>query len=571
MKYYFIFLLLLGLVQPAGAVTYEDWIASYGLSGADAAVTADPDHDGVPNLMEYALSGMGPNVHDEMSASLPRMAFVRRTGVEIGDWEFASFTVPPTNGTGGVWHVALQFAPRPGVEGIRYVPQISDDSTLRRWFDGRSAIRSESYPGLILSVGLRQGQRHKRGFMRLQVVQDATVGDALMGLAVGGLNAQALDVGTATNLPRVISAASSSAVAVDDITVTRSVGAVTVTDFVWNWTADSHNLLATAVTRSSSDVGVIVPHVTDPYRWTWVSNGTATLNLVTAGATYTAAVTTSTATGVTADTYQSSTPVSLRADVESVIDTKLVGKFPDTGLPIYSTQDHAGGVYVRNVNCWAAGVDLTPLSPWNSSMGAFGAGTLISPRHVVFATHYVPAVGCTMRFIQADNTVVTRTLTAVVALTNSADYYPDITVGVLDSDVPAGIGFCKVLPDNWASYLPTLSARSLPCVSADQQERLLIRGLNTLTYPPGNRANYSMPADMQRRAFYADVISGDSGNPACVIIGDKLVLLNLWTFGGGGTGTHVTAFRTAIQAAMTTLGGGYTTLTNVDLSSYTTF
>lgn len=572
MKYFSLIFLVAGLMAgPVQAITYADWIASFGLSGADALATADPDHDGVANLMEFALSGMGPNVPDAQSASLPRMAFVRRTGTGIGDWEFASFTQPPTNGYHGCWHVALQYAPRPGVEGIVYVPEVGDLS-LRRWFDGRSAIRSEVYPGSVLSVCLAQGQRHKRMFMRLTVEQDDGVGVALDGLVVGGLSAQALDVGTATGTARVISEASSSVVAVDDINVTRSVGATTVTDYIWNWTPNSHNLLAVDVTRSSSDAAVIVPHATDPYRWTWVSNGTAELKLTTASATYTAAVTTSTATGATADTYLSSTAVSLRADVESIIDTLLTGKSPSTALAIYSTQNHAGGVYVRNASCWASGVDLTPMSPWNSSGGVYMAGTLISPRHVIFATHYVPAVGCAMRFVQADNTVVTRTLTAVQALADvNPNYYPDITIGLLSSDVPVGIGFVRVLPDDWADYLPTLATRSLPAVCTDQEEKLLVRGLQSLTYFPANRASYSVPADMQRRAFYEDIVSGDSGNPACLIVGDQLVLLSVWTGGGGGSGTHVTAFRTEIQAAMTTLGGGYTTLTDIDLSSYTTF
>lgn len=569
MKRLLLFSLFLAAL-PARAITYADWIASYGLTGDDAEATADPDHDGLPNLLEYALSGMGPNVKDNKSASMPRMAFVRRTGKAIGAWEFASFTKPPTNGSGGVWHAALQYVPRPGVEGIRYVPQICDP-TLTRWFDGRSAIRSESYPGAILSVSLVQAQKHKRMFMRLKIVQDASVGDALMGLTVGGLSAQALDVGGATSSPRVTADSSNSIVVTSDITVTRSVGATTVTDYVWNWSPNSHNLLPTTVTRTSSDEAVIIPHPTDPYRWTWIANGTATLRLVTASASYTADVTTSTATGATADTYLSSTAGSLRAAVETAIDTGLAGKTASAALPIFSTQDHAAVTYVRNASCWAAGVDLTPISPWNSSGGPYNAGILISPRHVLFATHYLPAVGCTMRFVKADNTVVTRTLTAMSSLATTSDYYPDMTVGVLDSDVPTGITFARVLPDNWASYLPTLATRPLPVVCTDQEEKLLVRELSALTNPPFDRAVYGVPADAQRRAFYEDIVSGDSGNPACMIVGNQLVLLSVWTFGGAGGGTSVVSFRTALQAAMTTLGGGYTTLTNVDLSSYTSY
>ncbi len=36
-------------------LSYEAWIADHGLSGDDAAPGADPDHDGVPNLLEFLL------------------------------------------------------------------------------------------------------------------------------------------------------------------------------------------------------------------------------------------------------------------------------------------------------------------------------------------------------------------------------------------------------------------------------------------------------------------------------------------------------------------------------------
>ncbi len=44
--------------QP-GAVTFSNWAASYGLTGANAALTADPNRNGLSNLLEYAL-GLDP-------------------------------------------------------------------------------------------------------------------------------------------------------------------------------------------------------------------------------------------------------------------------------------------------------------------------------------------------------------------------------------------------------------------------------------------------------------------------------------------------------------------------------
>lgn len=43
--------------------TYASWAASYSLTGADALPTADPDGDGLTNLLEYAF-GSNPKAAD---------------------------------------------------------------------------------------------------------------------------------------------------------------------------------------------------------------------------------------------------------------------------------------------------------------------------------------------------------------------------------------------------------------------------------------------------------------------------------------------------------------------------
>ena len=51
------------------ATSYVDWAASHSL-GAAVAAEDDPDGDGVPNLLEYALSGAPDD-----PASAPRLSF----------------------------------------------------------------------------------------------------------------------------------------------------------------------------------------------------------------------------------------------------------------------------------------------------------------------------------------------------------------------------------------------------------------------------------------------------------------------------------------------------------------
>jgi len=62
-------------------------------------------------------------------------------------------------------------------------------------------------------------------------------------------------------------------------------------------------------------------------------------------------------------------------------------------------------------------------------------------------------------------------------------------------------------------------------------------------------------------------MNGDSGNPMFIIVNDQPVLLTVWTSGGPGRGTSVTAFKDDINGMMNDLGGGYQ-LEEIDLSGF---
>lgn len=564
---------LLCLASTCQAITYDSWIASYGLSGSDAVATADPDGDGFPNLVEYSLHGMTPNARDRANhASLPVMSFVRRTGAAMGAWEWTGVSTPPTNGLSGKWHYAIRFVARAGVEGIRYVPQCS--TNLTHWHDGRSAIWCESYPGSVIQATARTlGNRYTRSFMRLLVRADGHVGNSLAGIQLAAMAPQALITTTPVAVPRAITSASSSSLTVEDRQITRTTGATTVTDYVWSWTPAPTNVNPVVLTRESSDTAVIIPDASDPYRWTFVGNGTATIRLRTGSSSYTAVVTTSTATGATTDVVTGYVAGSLRAHIATAIDGQIAGKTPSAALPIYSTQDHVTPSYVRNTGCWGAtyASALTALSPWNSVGGNQYAGVLISPRHVLCATHWSVPVGATIRFVASDGTVVTRTISSILALTATQSLFPDLLVAKLDSDVPGTIAFARVLPSDWAAKLPSLASYPVVCAATDQEEKLLVREVTAIpTSTSYALTTFRSPADATRRSFYEDVVGGDSSNPAFLVINGQIVLLTCWTYGGSGSGTSVYAFKAQLNAAMTTLGGGYT-LTDADLSSFTSF
>lgn len=244
-------------------------------------------------------------------------------------------------------------------------------------------------------------------------------------------------------------------------------------------------------------------------------------------------------------------------------------------LNLYTTQNHSAPSYTRNPNCWANSVlnNLTCISPWNSTNSNRRAGTLITPRHIIFAAHYQISNGATIRFIDPENNVVTRTMTHKRVHPDYSPYFPDLVVGILDSDVPADILPCKVLPDNWQTYLPT-SIDRIPCLTLDQEEKALITdGYNLSSSYTSFRAPL---ADSARSDFYESKIVGDSGNPAFLIISGELVLLTVWTYGGAGSGTSITYFKNDINQmiesvdALASVNTGYT-LTEIDLSTFNTY
>ena len=234
---------------------------------------------------------------------------------------------------------------------------------------------------------------------------------------------------------------------------------------------------------------------------------------------------------------------------------------------IFSTQDHLTQNYVRSVNCWAHNLDLTCISPWNSNAENRKAGTLVSPRHIVYSEHYNIPLNSVVRFIDKNNSVVERTIVKKISVgpSNVSDgYSTDIAVGLLDSNIP-NITFAKVLPPDINKFLPSLNL-GVPCLCLDKEEKAIITDLYTL----GTFAIFKRPLDKTRLKFYEDKIVGDSGNPAFLIINNELVLVTTWTSGGAGSGPNYSMNIELINNIMIKLGGGYI-LTPCNLSKFLTY
>lgn len=249
--------------------------------------------------------------------------------------------------------------------------------------------------------------------------------------------------------------------------------------------------------------------------------------------------------------------------------TATHGVTPAQALPIFSKQDHRHKLYVRNQQCWAHDLDLTSISPWNSQGGTRKAGTLISPRHAVWARHYSIKVNSTIRFVDNKNNVVDRkiikerALPADPHLPGNFLHGRDMVVGLLDSDVPSSISFAKVLPKNFTEFHRATNM-PIPVLSTDFEEKALVADWASMH---GSMVGLMPPHEKLRVGYFESKIVGDSGNPTFLVIDNQLVFLFVFTYGGAGSGTSIQYHFDDVNKIMHQLGGGYS-LTEVDISRY---
>lgn len=244
--------------------------------------------------------------------------------------------------------------------------------------------------------------------------------------------------------------------------------------------------------------------------------------------------------------------------------TVLVGDKTASSKPIFSVQDHSVGTYTRNTDCWAHTIDLTAISPWNSRGANTRAGTAITPRHTLHAAHYPVAVSDTIRFVTADNLVVTRTVAGAQSIAGS-----DIQIALLDSDLPASITPVKLAPANLYDYLPSLEQFTVPVFATDKEEKIFVK--ETCSSCWSNTSKFGVFRTVLTEPFSRlaeSIVVGDSGNPVCLLINNSPVLVSHWYGVDSGPLHH--EWLTEIASALTTLGGGHS-LSTVDLSSFPTY
>ena len=268
--------------------------------------------------------------------------------------------------------------------------------------------------------------------------------------------------------------------------------------------------------------------------------------------------------------YDYVTKPDLFTNVTNAIDSRILGRDPTGILSIFSVENDQTNTYVRNGQCWASNLDLTGISPWNSDGNNKKGGTLITPRHIIMSADNEISEGSTINFVKIDNTVVTKTITHKLTHPSYSPYFPDLTIGVLNSDVPNDIKYYKLLDNNWRLYVLN-DINLIPILYTNaNNEALICDGSRATTVD----IRYKSPFNRQRQNFYKDLVTPDDyGKPSFMIINNEPILLTTFSpdvpIGGTDFFYQISKINQMIKTLDTTAGHntGYQ-VSQVDLSGF---
>jgi len=197
---------------------------------------------------------------------------------------------------------------------------------------------------------------------------------------------------------------------------------------------------------------------------------------------------------------------------------------------LLSAENHATGTYTyggTSINTAVSG-KLSCLPVLNSSTGSRRkGGVLITPRHVLYAEHYKPSPGDTVRFAKLDGTVVERTIASVSTASGSFD----ACIAALATDVtdiePMKVLRQSTLPAKMPTIRRAASTTQNAFVQAfvvDQYGKLKILGLRHSLGQPAEYSTYPTTAYSNAAGL---AVSGDSGSVVFGISGSEPVLLSV--------------------------------------------
>jgi hypothetical protein len=286
------------------------------------------------------------------------------------------------------------------------------------------------------------------------------------------------------------------------------------------------------------------------------------------------------ATGIVQDSLAKHGTSQVDSRITSTMDVATNGSMLTSFTDPNGTLEGGGFNASRSTDFWAKDIDFTSVSVWNNrgydtpaDFRKRGA-TAITKRHIIMAKHFKLSASDVVYFVDPDGTWVSRTVSAI------ADHgSADITVGVLNADLPDNISFAKVLPSNVNDFLKTSSVGAIdqyyrPIVAGfDFEKKLTLMVLTYMLSSSNNSTYIATPASIPDPYdnLGEALIAGDSGNPVFIIIGGEAVLITSYktTTNGPSYAGYISAINTLIGSADSSAGvsTGFT-LTEFDLGSF---
>lgn len=216
------------------------------------------------------------------------------------------------------------------------------------------------------------------------------------------------------------------------------------------------------------------------------------------------------------------------------VDDRIAGKQPALATPYYSGFG-AGAypantpltniVFTLNTDCWLYGVDLSCMSIWSDQSHDWSTEplTLISPIHVMCASHVTPANGTRVVFRSFAGDLHVRTLVDSKPIFGVAA--DDLCIGILDEPLPSDIKIARFLPPGYSSYIGT--GRRLPYVRIGREKQCAIEDVVFLapTSKQSRMIKIEHSTDPLRNQYKRGALAMDSGHPIFSLFGNELAFL----------------------------------------------
>lgn len=198
---------------------------------------------------------------------------------------------------------------------------------------------------------------------------------------------------------------------------------------------------------------------------------------------------------------------------------KISGTFSSVKA-IYSLRDVSTPNYIPNVSFWQSGIDTTAICVDSPNAHQLTC-VAVHKRVVLFASHFTTG---SLVFRGSDASVNTRTAVSIIRV-NLSDISNDISIGILDSDLPATVTPWAVCPASLFTKIVN-SNDPIPMLYVNQNRQVSIVETSTHDWTAGN-FGYGIPSDPQWDSFYQSLQSGDSGAPLGFAINGVPMLMSL--------------------------------------------